>query len=310
MQMISWRDSPTYGHFKKKRKKSLNMHIFCYKWEEGKECCVVGGAGALDSLGCVRAEVGEAGVVESPSCTLCRCGRLPTTLPPGPTWSLGPPLVSVCIRISFCCKHLDHLASLPSCQVQFGFSGKCICSFDSALLCSLEIRVHSVKGGSKDAFAFLKGQCCRSGQPLSQGSVCAAGTPPAAPRGCSSALQWLTLGVRQTQHGDMVHTRWGLGSFLSVHSLRVLQSLLRGISPFFASVFPSSEFQLLFVSLLCLVLCSGTCLLFTEWLFVNTCQMSLMSLRAVKKLIARAWVAGANCALPVHPCGLQGTQPW
>lgn len=172
------------------------MHIFCYKWEEGKECCVVGGAGALDSLGCVRAEVGEAGVVESPSSALCRHGRPPPTLPSGPTWSLGPPLVSVCIRISFCCKHLDHLASLPSCQVQFGFSVECICSFDSALGCSLEIRAHSVKGGSKDAFAFLKGQCCHSGQPLSRGSVSAAGTPPAAPRGCSSALQQLTLWVR------------------------------------------------------------------------------------------------------------------
>lgn len=108
----------------------------------------------------------------------------------------------------------------------------------------------------------------------------------------------LTLRVRQTQHSKVVDAWWSLGSFLSGNSLCVLQSLLWGISPFFASVFPSSEFQLLFVSLLCLVLCSGTYLLFTKWLLVNTCQMSLMSLSATKKLIAHTWVAGAtHCAL-------------
>lgn len=133
------------------------------------------------------------------------------------------------------------------------------------------MRAHGVKGGFEDVFASLKGQCCHSSQSLSRGSVGVAGVPPVAPRGGSSALQRLTLWVRQTQHSEVVGAWWSLGSFLSGSSLCVLQSLLREISPFFASVFPSSEFQLLFVSLLCLVLCSGTCLLFTEWLLVNTC---------------------------------------
>lgn len=36
VQMISWRDSQTFGHFFKKEKR-LNMHIFCYKGERGRK---------------------------------------------------------------------------------------------------------------------------------------------------------------------------------------------------------------------------------------------------------------------------------
>lgn len=160
------------------------MHIFCYKSREGnsvwwdvKVSLTVfkpGGEeqsteppGAVWSLGVEgrvlglgthsSKEVGErpgsTGTLglpfasARPPLSTCWHRQLPDVLALGSAPSIWPWIVHVCLRVSFYCKHLDHLAIfLPD---PVWFSLELIYSSDSALLCSLKILVHSI--GEKEA---------------------------------------------------------------------------------------------------------------------------------------------------------------